>query len=153
QWACALLHNGMGRYEDALAAAHQAGQESTAVWFSTWGLVELIEAAAKTGKADLGADALERLSETTRAGSTDWACGIEARCRALLTNGDAADALYRQAIEALGRTRLEVELARAQLLYGEWLRQEGRVLDARKRLRSAHELFTEFGMEAFAERT
>jgi DNA-binding CsgD family transcriptional regulator len=115
-------------------------------------LVELIEAASRSGKPDLAADALGRLSQTTAASGTDWALGVEARSRAVLTEGDAAEPLYRQAIEALERTRVRVELARAHLLYGEWLRRERRRLDAREQLRTAHELFTEFGMEAFAER-
>ena len=115
-------------------------------------MVELIEAAVRSGKAELAADALGRLSQTTAASGTDWALGIEARSRALLTEGEAAERLYRQAIERLGRTRVRVELARAHLLYGEWLRRERRRLDAREQLRTAHELFTEFGMEAFAER-
>ncbi len=97
-------------------------------------------------------DALDRLSQTTAASGTDWALGIEARSRALLSEGEAAEALYRQAIERLERTRVRVELARAHLLYGEWLRRERRRLDAREQLRTAHKLFTEFGMEAFAER-
>jgi hypothetical protein len=119
--------------------------------FATWGLVELIEAAERSGKPERAADALQRLSQTTAVADSDWARGIEARSRALVSHGDAAETLYRQAIEALGRSRLRAELARAQLLYGEWLRRERRRLDAREQLRSAHELFTEFGMEAFAE--
>jgi DNA-binding CsgD family transcriptional regulator len=115
-------------------------------------LVELIEAAARSGKPELAADALGQLSQTTRASATDWALGIEARCRALLSEGDAAERLYREAIERLARTRIRVELARAQLVYGEWLRRERRRLDAREQLRIAHELFTGFGMEAFADR-
>jgi DNA-binding CsgD family transcriptional regulator len=151
-WASAVLYNGLGRYEDALAAAVQAREDSSAAWFRTWGLVELVEAAARCGKRELAVDALDRLSETTAASGTDWALGIEARSRALLTEGDAAEPLYRQAIEALERTRVRVELARAHLLYGEWLRRERRRLDAREQLRTAHKLFTQFGMEAFAER-
>ncbi len=151
-WATAVLYNGLGRYEEALAAAQQAGEDTYASWWRDWGLVELIEAAARSGKAELAVDALGRLSQTTAASGTDWALGVEARSRALLTEGEAAEPLYRQAIEALDRTRVRVELARAHLLYGEWLRRERRRLDAREQLRHAHELFTEFGMEAFAER-
>jgi DNA-binding CsgD family transcriptional regulator len=147
-----VLYNGLGRYEDALAAAVQAREDSNAAWFRTWGLVELVEAAARCGKHELAVDALDRLSQTTSASGTDWALGVQARSRALLTEGDAAEPLYRQAIEALERTRVRVELARAHLLYGEWLRRERRRLDAREQLRTAHTLFTEFGMEAFAER-
>jgi DNA-binding CsgD family transcriptional regulator len=152
QWAAAVLYNGLGRYEEALAAAQQAAEDTLESRLSTWGLVELIEAAARSGKPELAADALDRLSQTTAVSGTDWALGVEARCRALLSDGEAAETLYRQALEALERTRVRVELARAHLLYGEWLRRERRRLDARQQLRTAHELFTEFGMEAFAER-
>ena len=152
RWVTAVLDNGLGRYEEALAAAQQAGEDTYASWWRDWGLVELIEAAARSGKPELAVDALGRLSQATAASGTDWALGVEARCRALLTEGEAAERLYRQAIEALGRTRVRVELARARLLYGEWLRRERRGLDAREQLRTAHTLFTEFGMEAFAER-
>jgi DNA-binding CsgD family transcriptional regulator len=151
-WASAVLYNGLGRYEDALAAAVQAREDSNAAWFRTWGLVELVEAAARCGKHELAVDALDRLSQTTSASGIDWALGVQARSRALLTEGDAAEPLYREAIERLERTRVRVELARAHLLYGEWLRRERRRLDAREQLRTAHTLFTEFGMEAFAER-
>jgi DNA-binding NarL/FixJ family response regulator len=148
----AVLYNGLGRYDDALAAARQATEYREDLAFFNWGLVELIEAAVRSGKPELAADALGQLSPTTSASGTDWALGVEARSRALLTEGGAAETLYRQAIETLGRTRVRVELARAHLLYGEWLRRERRRLDAREQLRHAHQLFTEFGMEAFAER-
>jgi DNA-binding CsgD family transcriptional regulator len=152
KYATAVLYNGLGRYEEALAAAQQAGADTFASWWRNWGLVELIEAAARTGEAALAADGLHRLSEMTRASGTDWARGVEARSRALLSEGEAAERLYREAIQRLARTRVRVELARAHLLYGEWLRRDRRRLDAREQLRTAHELFTEFGMEAFAER-
>jgi DNA-binding CsgD family transcriptional regulator len=151
-WASAVLYNGLGRYEDALVAAVQAREDSNAAWFRTWGLVELVESAARCGKRELAVDALDSLSETTAASGTDWALGVEARSRALLSDDESAEALYREAIERLRRTRVRVELARAHLLYGEWLRRERRRLDAREQLRTAHKLFTEFGMEAFAER-
>jgi DNA-binding CsgD family transcriptional regulator len=151
-WATAVLHNGLGRYEEALAAAQQASEDTHASWWRNWGLVELIEAAARSGKAELAVDALGRLAQSTAASGSDWALGVEARARALLTEGEAAEPLYRQAIDALKRTRVRVELARAHLLYGEWLRRERRRRDAREQLRRAHELFTEFGMEAFAAR-
>jgi DNA-binding CsgD family transcriptional regulator len=150
--ATALLYNGLARYEDALAAAQQAIEDSLAVRLSTWGLVELIEAAVRSGKPEVAVDGLGRLSEMTAASGTDWALGVEARSRALLSDGEAAERLYRQAIELLEGTRVRVELARAQLLYGEWLRRQRRRLDARQQLRIAHTSFAEFGMEAFAER-
>jgi DNA-binding CsgD family transcriptional regulator len=148
----AVLHNGLGRYEEAVAEAEQAAEDTHASWWRNWGLVELIEAAARSGKPELAVEALRQLSQTTAASGTDWAVGVEARSRALVSEGEGADTLYRQAIEALERTRVRVELARAHLLYGEWLRRERRRLDAREQLRRAHKLFTEFGMGAFAER-
>ena len=151
-WATAVLCNGHSRYEAALAAARQAVADPDEVWFWNWAMVELIEAATRSGAPRLAFDAFERLSKSTRAGGTEWAIGIEARSRALVSDGEDAQAFYRQAIEALGRTPLRVDLARAHLLYGEWLRRERRRLDARVQLRSAQELFTRFGMEAFAER-
>jgi DNA-binding CsgD family transcriptional regulator len=151
-WANAVLHNGLARYEEALAAAEQAAANPRELWFSGWGLVELIEAAARSGKTKRAADALELLTETTQASGTDWGLSVEARSRALLNDGAAAEALYREAIDRLEGTRLRADLARARLLYGEWLRRERRRLDAREQLRSAHDRFTEFGMEAFAER-
>ena len=151
QWATAALYDGLGRYEVALAAAKQAAEHPQELW-STLVLPELIEAAARTGKTATAADALQRLSETTRASGTEWALGTEARSRALLTDGEAAESLYREAIGRLGHSRLRVALARALLLYGEWLRRQHRRLDAREQLRSAHELFTAFGMKAFADR-
>ncbi|HWD06197.1 MAG TPA: LuxR C-terminal-related transcriptional regulator [Amycolatopsis sp.] len=116
-------------------------------------LAELIEAAVRGGGDGKAArDAFEQLAETTRAAGTDWGLGIEARCRALLSSGDEADAAYREAVERLSRTRIRGECARARLLYGEWLRRERRRTDAREQLRVAHEMFTAMGMEAFAER-
>jgi DNA-binding CsgD family transcriptional regulator len=117
-----------------------------------WALPELVEAAARTGNTQMATGALDRLAETTQAGRTDVGLGLEARCRALLSGGAAADKLYREAIDRLGRTRLYPELARAHLLYGEWLRREGRRVDAREQLRTAHGMFAAIGMEAFAER-
>jgi DNA-binding CsgD family transcriptional regulator len=151
-WATAVLYNGLGRYEEALAVAQQACEASLEVRLAAWGLVELIEAAVRSGKTELAVDALRELSLTTAPSGTDWALGIEARSRALLTEGEAAEPLYRQAIEALARTRVGVELARAHLIYGEWLRRERRRLQAREQLRAAHNLFAQFGMGAFAER-
>jgi DNA-binding CsgD family transcriptional regulator len=151
-WVTAVLHNGLGRYEEAFAAAQQAGEDTHPSWWRNYGWVELIEAAVRSGKPEPAVAALGRLSQATGASGTDWALGVEARSRALLSDGEAAEALYREAIERLARTRVRVELARGHLLYGEWLRRERRRLDAREQLRTAHELFTQFGMEAFAER-
>jgi RNA polymerase sigma factor (sigma-70 family) len=114
--------------------------------------VELIEAASRSGRSERAAAALALLSESTRASGTPWARGVEARSRALLDRGEAAETLYREAIDRLQPTRLLLDLARAHLLYGEWLRRQRRRLDARKQLRVAHELFSDVGMEAFAER-
>ena len=150
-WILALLFNGLGRYQDAHAAAERASADDV-VANSAWALVELIEAGVRSGATDATSAALDRLSERTQASGTDWALGILARSRALLSEGDGADALYREAIERLERTRIHVELARARLLYGEWLRREQRRVDAREQLRAAHEMFTAMGAEGFAER-
>jgi DNA-binding CsgD family transcriptional regulator len=117
-----------------------------------WGLVELVEAAARCGSPERGTDAVRRLSESTTASGTDWALGVEARSRALLSSGEPADRLYREAIERLGRTRMGAELARAHLVYGEWLRRENRRTEAREQLRSAYQMLTAMGMEGFADR-
>jgi DNA-binding CsgD family transcriptional regulator len=145
------LYNGLGRYDAALAAALPAERfytEGPAIWT----LTELIEAAVRCDQPERARRAFERVEETTRAAGTDWALGIEARCRALLSDGDDAEALYKEAITRLGRTSIRVQLARTHLLYGEWLRRKRRRLDAREQLRTAHELFRDFGVEAFAER-
>jgi DNA-binding CsgD family transcriptional regulator len=149
-WAAAILHNGLGRYADALTAAQLASEDSTALPISMWALPELVEAAARGGQAGLARDALKQLAEITQACGHDQALGIEARCRALLSHD--ADALYREAISRLGRTGLRPELARAYLLYGEWLRREGRRVQAREQLRTAHGMLAALGMAAFAER-
>jgi DNA-binding CsgD family transcriptional regulator/tetratricopeptide (TPR) repeat protein len=151
-WAAAVLYNGLARYEEAAAAARQATSDTLNPWMSMWALPELVEAAARGGDAELARDALARLAETTQPCGTDPALGIEARCWALLSDGAAADGLYREAIARLSRTRLRPELARAHLVYGEWLRREQRRVDARTQLRAAHDQFTSIGMEAFAER-
>jgi DNA-binding CsgD family transcriptional regulator len=152
QWATAVLCNGLGRYEQALTAAQQASADSPARRFTGRALAEVVEAATRTGAADQAADALRRLAESTGASGTDWGLGVEARSRALVSEGETAEALYREAIDRLGRARLRTELGRAQLVYGEWLRRQRRIRDARDQLRRAHELFTEIGMEAFADR-
>jgi DNA-binding CsgD family transcriptional regulator len=151
-WANAVLMNGLGRYEEALAAAAQATEHAPELFIASWALSEMIEAASRTDNAELAEDALTRLSEHTVAIDTEWAIGIHARARALVSDGDVAERLYREAIDHLGRTRLRPELARAHLLYGEWLRRRSRRVDARVQLRAAHELFVTIGMEAFAER-
>jgi DNA-binding CsgD family transcriptional regulator len=152
QWVSAILYNGLGRYETALAEAQQAAEETPELYPSMWALAELIEAASRTGQTQLAADALGRLAEATSIGQTDWAQGIYARCRALLSDGENAEGSYREAIERLSRTPLRPELARAHLLYGEWLRREGRRADARAQLRTAHDMFGAIGMQAFTER-
>jgi DNA-binding CsgD family transcriptional regulator len=151
-WVAAILANGLGRYEEARAAARHASEDTFTLHVSMWALPELVEAAARSGITEVAAGALERLAETTQAGGTDFGLGLEARCRALLSGGAAADGLYREAIDRLGRTRLRPELARAHLLYGEWLRRQGRRVDARGQLRTAHDMLEAIGMEAFAER-
>ena len=151
-WVAAILANGLGRYEEALAAARHASEDTFTLHISMWALPELVEAAGRTRNTNIATDALDRLAETTQAGGTDFGLGLEARCRALLSGGAAADELYREAIDRLGRTRLRPELARAHLLYGEWLRREGRRVDAREQLRTAHDMFAAISMEAFAER-
>jgi DNA-binding CsgD family transcriptional regulator len=151
-WAAAVLYNGLARYQEATAAARQATSNTFEYWVSVWALPELVEAAVRVADAELAHDALERLAETTQPAGTDFALGIEARSRALLSDGTGANDLYRDAIERLSRTRLRPELGRAHLLYGEWLRREGRRADAREQLRTARHLFDAIGMEAFAER-
>jgi DNA-binding CsgD family transcriptional regulator len=151
-WARAVLYNGLGRYDDALAAAEQAVENADDLGFCGWGLVELISAAARAGRGERAAAAFSRLSETTRASGGDWALGIEARSHALLCEGEPAERLHREAIERLGRTRLRADLARAKLGYGEWLRFEGRRLEAREQLRTSRAMFAEMGIEGFAAR-
>jgi DNA-binding CsgD family transcriptional regulator len=153
QWAAAVLYNGLARYEEAASSARQATSNTFEYWVSVWALPKLVEAATHAEDTELAHDAVERLAETTQPAGTDFALGIEARSRALLSDGTAANDLYREAIERFSRTRLRPELARARLLYGEWLRREGRRVGAREQLRTAYDLFTAIGMEAFAERT
>jgi DNA-binding CsgD family transcriptional regulator len=152
QWVAAIYYNGLGRYEQALAAAEYACDDEFELFLSAWALPELIEAKVKSGNAQSAGDALERLARSTTAAGTDWALGVEARSRALLAAGKSAEALYRDAIERLSRSRFRPELARAHLLYGEWLRAEDRRSDARAELRTAFDLLSGIGMEAFAER-
>ena len=152
EWTSAVLYNSLGRYEEALSAAEKAAEHPHELGVSTWVPTELIEAAARTGQVDRALGPLERLHEISTASGTDWALGVEARSRALMSEGRAAERLYLEAIERLGRTRIRVALARAHLLYGEWLRRENRRVDAREQLRTAHRAYSAMGMEAFAER-
>jgi DNA-binding CsgD family transcriptional regulator len=151
-YARAVLCSGLGRYEEALAAAVGASEHREVV-AENWGLSELVEPATRCGRTDLATTAMNRLAAKAQATRTDWALGIEARARALLGQGDEAERWFVAAIEHLGRTRVRAELARTHLLYGEWLRRESRRVDARAELNVGHELFTSMGMEAFAERT
>jgi DNA-binding CsgD family transcriptional regulator len=153
RWMTGILCNGLARYADAEAATRQASQGMPEIIVLSWALPELIEAAARTGNIELATSAMDQLTEATQPGGTDWGLGVEARCRALVSHGQAAEGLYREAIERLGRTRLRPELARAHLLYGEWLRGQNRRNDARVQLRTAYDIFNEIGMLAFAERT
>ena len=150
--AMAVLANGLGRYREALAPAQDASDDMPELVVSMWALIELVEAAARSGEVELAQSAVDRLAARNDVSANDWSLGVEARSRALVSEGVAADELYREAINRLSRTRLRPELARAHLLYGEWLRRESRRVDARAQLRAAHEQFTSIGMEAFAER-
>jgi DNA-binding CsgD family transcriptional regulator len=150
-WASAVLFNGLGRYEPALVASETAATFSHELLFTNWLALEQIEAAVRSGMPERAADAARRLSQSARASGSDWALGIDARCRALLGE-DHAEALYLEAIERLGRTRVRFELARAHLLYGEWLRRERRRVDARVHLRTARAMLMAFGAQGFAER-
>ena len=151
-WTAAILYNGLGRYKDALIAARRASSAASDQFAAMWALPELIEAATRGRESAIASDALERLVETTEAAGSDFGLGIEARCRALLREGDGAEPLHREAIERLRRTRQRSELARAHLLYGEWLRRAGHRRAGREQLRTAHEMFTAMDMGAFAER-
>ena len=152
EWANAVLNNGLGRYRQAMIAAERVSGHDRSLGATNWAMVELIEAAARTGGTQTAAAALARLSEMTTAAGTDWALGIEARSRALLCEGAAADDLYREAVARLHRTRVRPDLARAHLLFGEWLRRRRRRSEAREHLRAALELLESMGMDAFANR-
>jgi len=146
----AILYNGLGRYAEALAAAREVGPHDMSS--ENWAVAERIEAAVRAGAPEIAVDSLRRLREITQGGGTDWGLGLVARCGALLSEGGAAESFYREAIERLARTRMRPELARAHLLFGEWLRREGRRVDAREHLRTAHQMLAAIGMEGFAER-
>ncbi|MGY1679291.1 ATP-binding protein [Geodermatophilus sp. SYSU D01176] len=152
QWARAVLCNGLGRYAEALPAARDAAACPPELGPATWALLELVEAGARTGDTGPAAAALEELSGMTRVSGTDWALGTEAAARALLSGGSTAEDLHREAVDRLARTSVRVDAARARLRYGEWLRREGRRVDARAQLRTAHGALTAMGVGAFAER-
>jgi DNA-binding CsgD family transcriptional regulator len=149
--ARAVLYNGLGRYEAAFGPAQRAVAQDE-LWGSTWALPELVEAATGCGQADVANAAIELLTERARATGTNWALGLEARSRALQSERTVAERLHRDAIDHLGRTRVAFELARARLLYGEWLWRNRRRHDARDELRAAHDMFASMGAEAFAAR-
>ena len=150
--AAAVFYNSLGRYAHALTAAERAAEHPADLGFAMLALPELVEAGVRDGKADRAATAFDRLSEFAQAAETDWALGLEARCHALLSTDEHAEAFYRDAVDRLGRTRMRMELARAHLLYGEWLRRAGRRVDARNHLGSAYEMLTAMGADGFAER-
>lgn len=152
QWVSAILQNGLGRYHEAAAAAREASDDEFELFLQAWALPEVVEAGVRIGDTASAQAAYQRLSGAARTANNDWALGIEARSRALLSHGETAERAYREAIERLGRTRFRTELGRAHLLYGEWLRLVGRRLDAREHLRTAHRMFVKIGMEAFAGR-
>jgi DNA-binding CsgD family transcriptional regulator len=151
EWSDAVLNNGIGNHQAALTPALRAAEQPDLA-LSAWSTIELIEAAARSGASDTAASAVARLCEMTSASGTDWALGVEARSRALISDAADAEPLYRDAIERLGRTRMRVELARTHLLYGESLHRERRLGDARTQLHIAHDMFDTMGMKAFAER-
>jgi DNA-binding CsgD family transcriptional regulator len=150
--AAAVLSNGLARYEQALSLSLQASQVAPELHLAAWALPEVIEAAVRTGNDAIAAEALERLVESTKWSEGDWDRGMVARCRGLVSNDQTAGAHYRGAVECLGRTALRPELARAHLLYGEWLRRQNRRVDARDQLRLAYDMFSDIGMHAFSER-
>jgi DNA-binding CsgD family transcriptional regulator len=153
EWLLALLYNGVGRYQDAVAAAKVAGEDRAGeVFVSTWTAMELLEAATRSDNPEVAGASFEHIAAATAFARTDSAQGILARSRALVSEGATAEHLYREAIERLGRSLLRPELARAHLLYGEWLRRAGRRTDARVQLRTAYDQTSAIGMEAFAER-
>ncbi len=152
-WTMAVLLLGLCRYDEALAAAEGAARKADGLELWTWVWPEVVEAAVRSGHADRATVPLARFTRFAQASGSDWALGVEARCRALLSARDDAEALYRESIDRLGRTSIRVALARSHLLFGEWLRREGRRRDARDHLRAAHRMLVDMGMAAFAERT
>jgi DNA-binding CsgD family transcriptional regulator len=157
EWTKALLHNGLGNYPEAMKAAqeslhHQEYPDMHYPGIANWAAAELVEAAARSGNTEVAVGCYRWLAEMTSASGTDWALGIEARSAALVTEGDAAEGRYQEAIAHLGRTRVRTELARVHLLYGEWLRRQRRRGEAREQLRTAHDMLAAMGMDGFAER-
>jgi DNA-binding NarL/FixJ family response regulator len=152
EYSRAVLCNALGQYDEALTAARGACADPTEMVAHNWGMPELIESAVRTGRIDLAEDALHRLAWKARACGTDWALGIEARCRALLSDRDHAEREFRKAIQHLRQARMRAELARAHLLYAEWLRRANRRIDSRSELTLAHDMFTAMGIGGFAER-
>jgi ATP/maltotriose-dependent transcriptional regulator MalT len=150
-YASSVLYNGLGRHDAARDTAWRAFERDP-VAYGPYVVPELAEAASRTGDMALVEAAHEWMSERTRVPASEWARGIQARVRALLSEGKVADSLYRESIDRLGRTRVRIELARGHLLYGEWLRRERRRIDAREQLRTAHDMLATMGIEAFAER-
>lgn len=151
-WATSVLGNSKGHFDEAFHAAKEALRDPNDFWYWGWATVELIEAASRTKRIPEAQQPLERLAESTDASGTEWALAVQARCRALLSQARRADGLFQEALARLASTPLQFEIARTRLLYGEWLRRKQRPRDARTQLRSAHELFTEFGMQRFAKR-
>jgi DNA-binding CsgD family transcriptional regulator/tetratricopeptide (TPR) repeat protein len=152
-WARSVLLNSLGRYPEALIAGESASEKVPELFVSAWALSEIIEAGARSGNVGQARGALERLTAQIEGTRTEWGLAMHARGRALLSDGDDAESMYREAIERLKRTPLRPELGRSHLLLGEWLRRHSRRVDARRELGAAYELFTEIGMEAFTERT
>jgi ATP/maltotriose-dependent transcriptional regulator MalT len=148
----AVLYNRLGRFAEARDAAPVATAVPAEAAFATWALAELVEAAVHCGERDLAAEAVEQLSRSTTPSATEWGLGVEARVRALISEGAEAEAYYREAVDRLGRSRGAVALARTHLVYGEWLRRQGRAADAQEQLARAHQSFVEIGAGAFAER-
>jgi DNA-binding CsgD family transcriptional regulator len=152
RWTGAVLNNSVGRYEEALAMAAPASEDTPGLYISSWMLPERVEAATRSGKQEVAAAALRDFVERAHPGESDWGLGLEARSRAMLIGGGDAEDLYREAIDRLSRTPLRTEVARAHLVFGEWLRRERRRTEAREQLHASYDLFTAMGAEAFAER-
>jgi len=151
EYATAILYNGLGEYELAYEAAQKAAAADE-IATSSWALCELVEAAARSGRQEIARESLDQLRERTGASGTAWAKGTEASASALLADGESAEHLHREGIEALAQSRMAADLARARLTYGEWLRRENRRIDAREQLRQAHDVFAAMGADGFADR-